>query len=333
MAPLADAAPSTALRAVPLPRFAREDRTRQPSRSARPPPHGEGGDRRAGRWWGPGKAAGAGCPTSSSSAAAITASSRRPISPRPASRSRCSSAAAQVGGAAVTEEFHPGFRNSVAAYTVSLLNPKVIRDLDLARPWPQDRRAPAVEFPAPARRALSEGRPGPDEGGGRQILRPRRRAARVLRGAARTPGRRLARARAQDAAEPRDRTGARRQSRRPRSTPPRSEIACVRSGSKGSAISSSSSPVRPATFSTNGSRATRSRRCSASTGSSGPTPAPTRAGTAYVLLHHCWGEVNGRRGVWGHAIGGMGAITQAMARACAARGVDIRIEAARSARS
>src|SRR6266581_1523 len=39
---------------------------------------------------------------------------------------------AVVGGAAVTEEFHPGFRNSVAAYTVSLLNPKIIRDLDLA---------------------------------------------------------------------------------------------------------------------------------------------------------------------------------------------------------
>ena len=34
-----------------------------------------------------------------------------------------------VGGAAVTEEFHPGFRNSVASYTVSLLNPKIIRDL------------------------------------------------------------------------------------------------------------------------------------------------------------------------------------------------------------
>ena len=38
-----------------------------------------------------------------------------------------------VGGAAVTEEFHPGFRNSTASYTVSLLNPKVIADLDLAR--------------------------------------------------------------------------------------------------------------------------------------------------------------------------------------------------------
>src|ERR1700712_6022967 len=37
-----------------------------------------------------------------------------------------------VGGAAVTEEFHPGFRNSVASYTVSLLNPKVIRDMRLA---------------------------------------------------------------------------------------------------------------------------------------------------------------------------------------------------------
>ena len=38
-----------------------------------------------------------------------------------------------VGGAAVTEEFHPGFKNSVASYTVSLLNPKVIRDMELAR--------------------------------------------------------------------------------------------------------------------------------------------------------------------------------------------------------
>src|SRR5246127_3814723 len=37
-----------------------------------------------------------------------------------------------LGGAAVTEEFHPGFRNSVAAYTVSLLNPKIIADLKLA---------------------------------------------------------------------------------------------------------------------------------------------------------------------------------------------------------
>src|SRR5882724_12209543 len=40
-------------------------------------------------------------------------------------------ARAMVGGAAVTEEFHPGFRNSVAAYAVSLLNRKIITDLRL----------------------------------------------------------------------------------------------------------------------------------------------------------------------------------------------------------
>ncbi|MCZ6720000.1 MAG: FAD-dependent oxidoreductase, partial [Proteobacteria bacterium] len=38
-----------------------------------------------------------------------------------------------IGGAAVTEEFHPGFKNSVCSYTVSLLNPKVIRELELER--------------------------------------------------------------------------------------------------------------------------------------------------------------------------------------------------------
>jgi phytoene dehydrogenase-like protein len=37
-----------------------------------------------------------------------------------------------VGGAAVTEEFAPGFRNSTASYTVSLLQPKVIADMRLA---------------------------------------------------------------------------------------------------------------------------------------------------------------------------------------------------------
>src|SRR5678815_1400814 len=41
--------------------------------------------------------------------------------------------ATTVGGAAVTDEFLPGFRNSAASYTVSLLNPKVIRDMQLER--------------------------------------------------------------------------------------------------------------------------------------------------------------------------------------------------------
>ena len=51
---------------------------------------------------------------------------------------------------------------------------------------------------------------------------------------------------------------------------------------------------------------------------------PYTPGSAYVLLHHVFGEVNGKKGVWGHAIGGMGAITQAMAKAAAERGAEIR---------
>ncbi|HET7816554.1 MAG TPA: FAD-dependent oxidoreductase, partial [Sphingomicrobium sp.] len=42
-------------------------------------------------------------------------------------------ASGSIGGAAVTDEFLPGFRNSAASYTVSLLNPKVIRDMELER--------------------------------------------------------------------------------------------------------------------------------------------------------------------------------------------------------
>jgi len=52
---------------------------------------------------------------------------------------------------------------------------------------------------------------------------------------------------------------------------------------------------------------------------------PYSAGSGYLQLHHNLGEVNGRRGSWGHAMGGMGAITQAMARCAAARGVQVHV--------
>ncbi len=60
-----------------------------------------------------------------------------------------------VGGAAVTEEFHPGFRNSVASYTVGLLNPTVIRDLRFTRTVCGSCPRKANNFvPAPDGRAL-----------------------------------------------------------------------------------------------------------------------------------------------------------------------------------
>jgi phytoene dehydrogenase-like protein len=45
-----------------------------------------------------------------------------------------------------------------------------------------------------------------------------------------------------------------------------------------------------------------------------------------VLLHHVFGEVNRKTGVWGHAIGGMGAITQAMATETPGRATGIEFE-------
>jgi phytoene dehydrogenase-like protein len=54
---------------------------------------------------------------------------------------------------------------------------------------------------------------------------------------------------------------------------------------------------------------------------------PYTPGSAYVLLHHVFGEAAGVPGAWGHAIGGMGAITEAMARACRDKGVDIIVDA------
>ncbi|MGI8559985.1 MAG: phytoene desaturase family protein, partial [Luteimonas sp.] len=63
-----------------------------------------------------------------------------------------------VGGAAVTEEFHPGFRNSVASYTVSLLNPEVIRDLRLAEHGLRVVERPYANFlPLPDGRAFRLG--------------------------------------------------------------------------------------------------------------------------------------------------------------------------------
>jgi phytoene dehydrogenase-like protein len=53
---------------------------------------------------------------------------------------------------------------------------------------------------------------------------------------------------------------------------------------------------------------------------------PYTPGSAYVLLHHAFGEVNGKPGIWGHAIGGMGAITQAIAREAQAHGAHIELQ-------
>ena len=54
---------------------------------------------------------------------------------------------------------------------------------------------------------------------------------------------------------------------------------------------------------------------------------PCTPGTAYVLMHHCMGGVGGKRGLWGFVRGGMGGITQAMADSARSRGAAIRTQA------
>jgi phytoene dehydrogenase-like protein len=59
----------------------------------------------------------------------------------------------------------------------------------------------------------------------------------------------------------------------------------------------------------------------------GAMASPSMPGTAYVLFHHVMGETNGKRGVWGYVKGGMGGLTQALARAARDLKVEIRCEA------
>src|SRR5205085_7343626 len=54
---------------------------------------------------------------------------------------------------------------------------------------------------------------------------------------------------------------------------------------------------------------------------------PSHPGTAYVLFHHVMGECNGVRGVWGYVRGGMGMVSESIARAAKARGAEIRTNA------
>ncbi|MDX3884938.1 MAG: NAD(P)/FAD-dependent oxidoreductase [Sphingomonas sp.] len=226
-----------------------------------------------------------------------------------------------VGGAAVTEEFHPGFRNSTASYTVSLLQPQVIADMRLAdhgyrvieRPisnfLPHDggylklgggadrTRAEFARFSAhdadalPAYEAALEDvaallrklalRAPPNAGGGLRAL-----LAAAAQG-------RLA------AALPLDRQ--------------RDMLDLFVKSARDFLDGWFENPYVQAAFGFDA--------------VVGNYASPDTPGSAYVLLHHVFGEVNGRKGAWGHPVGGMGAITQAMAAACARHGVAISLDA------
>jgi phytoene dehydrogenase-like protein len=59
----------------------------------------------------------------------------------------------------------------------------------------------------------------------------------------------------------------------------------------------------------------------------GANGGPRSPGTAYILLHHCMGGVGGHRGLWGFVRGGMGAVSEAIAAAARKAGAEIRTNA------
>jgi len=228
-----------------------------------------------------------------------------------------------VGGAAVTEEFHPGFRNSTASYTVSLLNPKVIADLDL-----HGHGLRIVERPISNFLPLEDGGYLKLGGGLERTQAEFRRFS--ARDAAALPAYYAMLDEIGDVL--RDLAG---------QTPPNlgdglpGLLRALRQGRRLAGLSPAGK-ARMLDLFTKSARAVldgwfESEPIKAAFGFDavvGNYASPDTPGSAYVLLHHTFGQVNGKKGGWGHAIGGMGAITQAMAKACRALGVDILTEAA-----
>jgi phytoene dehydrogenase-like protein len=230
---------------------------------------------------------------------------------------------AVVGGAAQTEEFHPGFRNSVAAYTVSLLNPVVIRDLELARHGLRIVERPVANFwPVDAQCGLLM----PYGLAGRQ----RAIADFSAKDAERLP--------VYDAALDRAASFLRRLAL---SRPPNAGggiLELIGSAGLGRQVYGLGLADKrllldlftksAADFLDQWFESEVVKAAFAFDSIVGAYASPGTPGTAYVLLHHCFGEVNGKPGVWGHAVGGMGAISQAMTRAAQARGAIVRTDAA-----
>jgi len=230
-----------------------------------------------------------------------------------------------VGGAAVTEEFHPGFRNSVAAYTVSLLNPQIISDLRLA-----DHGLRIVErrvqnfLPAPDGSYLLTG-----EGRTRDSvakLSPRDadrfdKFAQELEGIADVLRQLVLRA-PPNIVEGFG-VGAIRETFNALGTASiLKKLSLEQQRSLLDLFTRSAGEMLDERFDSDLVKALFGFDAIV-----GNYASPYAAGSAYVMLHHAFGEVNGKKGVWGHAIGGMGAITQAMARAARGHGVDIELDA------
>jgi len=231
-----------------------------------------------------------------------------------------------VGGAAVTEEFHPGFRNSVASYTVSLLHPQIIRDLKLHEHGLEIVLRPYSNFlPLPAADCAH----GEGLRSGATLAETQRYFARFSERDAKVLPDYYAMLE-QGAAFLREQL---------LKTPPnagggiRDLVAGVRLGNRLRKTGLAANAAILDLFTKSAGELLddwfESSAIKAMFGFDaivGNYASPYSPGSAYVLLHHVFGEVNGQQGQWGHAVGGMGSITQAMLAEARARGVTVKTD-------
>ena len=226
-----------------------------------------------------------------------------------------------VGGATVTEEFHPGFRNSVCSYSVSVLNPKVIQDLELHRHGMEIIERPLAGF-----------LPLPDGDYIKYYADVERMKAEIARHSAKDAESLEAYYATLDQMGDVGDTVLR--------TPPnlgggmfemlkalwanRKVASLDLEGQRDLAdiMVMSAADILDRWFESEPLKAIFGFRSII-----GMLTSPYNPGTAYVFLHHCMGEVNGRKGVWGHVKGGMGGITVAMASFARSAGADIEVDA------
>jgi phytoene dehydrogenase-like protein len=228
-----------------------------------------------------------------------------------------------VGGAAVTEEFHPGFRNSSCSYTVSLLNPRVIADLHLKEHGLRIVERPLANFlPFADGGAFRFGGPATDQ----EVARFSRRDAERLPEWLAMLERVVAVLRALATETPpnvsdrfvlADWLASWSVARKLKGLDMRGRRDLLELFTK------SAGELLDDWFESDPLKAVLGWDSIVGNFASPYTP-----GTAYVLLHHVFGEVNGKAGAWGHAIGGMGAISEAIAAEARARGAGIRTSAA-----
>src|SRR5947207_1395280 len=228
-----------------------------------------------------------------------------------------------VGGCAVTEEIWPGYRVSTASYLASLMQEKVVRDLDLARfAYRVDAKDPAFFSPFPdgthlfmwqdRAKTLAE------------IAKFSKRDAEVY------PKYEAHLERLAMVAESLLLTT-------PPNFPPAGAgdfvdylrlLGGLRGLSKTEIVglvkifTQSASELLDEWFESEQLKVTL-----ATDGVIGANGGPRSPGTAYILLHHCMGGVNGHRGLWGFVRGGMGTISNAIAESARSRGAVIRTNA------